>query len=82
MMAIAETMNANTVEQPEYLDDLDEEIKSVVDHQGRIMLYNLARLFPEHQYQKIWTRSKKLAEWGFIRIGRARRNLICFSIEA
>lgn len=81
-MAIAEIMNEKLLERPEYLDDLDEEIISMIDHEGRIMLQELKRRLPEHRYQKLWKRVRTLGDWGYIKIGMARNRVICLSVEA
>ncbi len=67
-----------------YLDRLDRILKERIDAHNGITLKELRAEYPEltdFPYQTLWYRINTLAENGYIRIERARRNIICYSVE-
>ncbi len=67
-----------------YLDRLDRILKERIDAHNGISLRDLLIEYPEladFPYSTVWYRVNSLAENGYIRIERERRNIICYSVE-
>lgn len=69
---------------PIYLDELDQALMDMINAEGRIALSDLPKQYPELMqipHAVLWYRIHSLAAEKRIRVKRARKKLMCFSVS-